>query len=203
MLAGGEHQSSLLGPQTAGAGHPAGLPSRRGLVRWRRVAGWARSRCALAARCGASGRMAGGLLLVLLAAPAVGQDLGGTWRGAYQCAQGNTALALTIEPRKGGALGALFHFEAAADNPDVPTGCFEMEGRFDPATGQVELSPLRWLLRPKDYVMVGLVGRLTGPGNRIQGQVRGPGCTAFVLERAPGPPAGAACRSGAPLLSLR
>jgi hypothetical protein len=142
--------------------------------------------------------------MLLLAVPAAAQqDLRGTWRGAYQCAQGNTALALSIEPRKDGSLTALFHFEAAADNPGVPTGCFEMEGDFDPATGQADLRPLRWVLRPAGYIMVGLAGRLSGMGDRLEGRVRGPGCTAFLVERAPGPPATEACRSGAPLLSLR
>lgn len=143
-------------------------------------------------------------LLVLLAAPAAAQDaLRGTWRGAYHCNQGNTALALTIDARKDGTLTALFHFEAASDNPGVPTGCFAMEGSHDPATGRTELRPLNWVLRPGFYVMVGLDGVLSAEGDRIEGRVLGPGCTAFRLERAPGPAAAAACRSGAPLLSLR
>lgn len=143
-------------------------------------------------------------LFLLLAAPAAAQDgIGGTWRGAYVCAQGNTALALTIEPRKDGTLAALFHFEAAPDNPEVPTGCFEMNGRHDPATGRLAFSPVRWLRRPPFYVMVGLEGRVSGGGQRIEGRVLGPGCTVFMLDRAPGPPAGDACRAGGPLLSLR
>lgn len=143
-------------------------------------------------------------LLVLLAAPAMAQDgLRGTWRGAYHCNQGNTALALTIEPRKDGSLAALFHFELAADNPGVPTGCFEMEGRFEPATGQMMLRPVRWVLRPGGYLMVGLDGLVSVEGERMEGAVRGPGCTAFRIERAPGPAAAEACRTGAPLLSLR
>lgn len=141
-------------------------------------------------------------LLVLLAAPAAAQDeLRGTWRGGYICAQGHTALALTIEPRKDGRLTALFHFEAATDNPGVPAGCFEMEGRHDPATGRVSLEPLRWVLRPAHYLMVGLDGAIAQ--GAIEGTVAGPGCTAFRVERAPGPSAAAACRTGAPLLSLR
>ena len=144
------------------------------------------------------------LASLALAAPALAQDaLRGTWRGAYHCNQGNTALALTIEPRKGGSLTALFHFEAATDNPGVPAGCFEMEGRHDPATGRLALLPLRWILRPPNSLMVGLEGTLSGAGSRIEGLVAGPGCTAFRVERAPGPPAAEACRSGAPLLSLR
>jgi hypothetical protein len=141
---------------------------------------------------------------VLAAAPATAQeDLRGTWRGDYVCAQGNTALALTIEPRKDGGLSALFHFEAAPDNPDVPTGCFEMQGRFTPATGDVVLAPMRWVRRPANYLMVGLEGRLAPEGTRIEGLVQGPGCTLFQVQRVAGMASAEACRSGAPLLSLR
>lgn len=141
-------------------------------------------------------------LLLLLAAPAAAQEeLRGTWRGGYICAQGHTALALTIEPRKDGMLTALFHFEAATDNPGVPTGCFEMEGRHEAATGRVALQPRRWILRPANYLMVGLDG--TAAQGVLEGVVAGPGCAAFRVERVPGPPADQACRSGAPLLSLR
>ncbi|BDG72336.1 hypothetical protein [Roseomonas fluvialis] len=150
-------------------------------------------------------RAAAALLGALaLATPAVAQEeLRGTWRGDYICAQGNTALALTIEPAKDGRLSALFHFEAAPDNPDVPTGCYEMQGGYTPATRQVTLGPQRWLRRPPNYVMVGLEGHLSADGGEIQGRVQGPGCSFFRVERAPDAPSAAACRAGAPLLSLR
>lgn len=136
------------------------------------------------------------------ATPAIAQEqLRGTWRGSYVCAQGHTALALTIEPAKDGTLSALFHFEAATDNPGVPTGCFEMRGRFDPATGRVALVQQRWLRHPQDYLMVDLEGRVSG--DRLHGSVLGPYCTTFDLRRVPGQSDAAACRSGAPLLSLR
>jgi hypothetical protein len=148
-------------------------------------------------------RAAALLAAVLAAASAAAQDgLRGTWRGGYVCAQGHTALALGIEPRKDGTVIALFHFEAAPDNPEVPTGCFEMEGRLDPVTGELALAPQRWLLRPGGYVMVGLVGRVS-PEGVFAGVVRGPGCTDFRVERVSAAVAGQACRAGAPLLSLR
>jgi hypothetical protein len=149
-------------------------------------------------------RAAALLLAGLLAgAPAAAQDgLRGTWRGDYVCAQGNTALALSLEQRKDGTIAALFHFEAAPDNPEVPTGCFAMEGRLDPTTGDLALAPRRWLLRPGGYVMVGLVGRVT-PEGVFEGSVRGPGCTTFRVERVSTEISERACRAGAPLLSLR
>lgn len=147
---------------------------------------------------------AGMLAAALLAAPAAAQEeLRGTWRGDYVCAQGNTALALTIEPGKDGAFAALFHFEAVPDNPAVPTGCFEMMGRFTPMTGEAAFLPLRWLRRPADYVMVGLEGRLSPDGSVLEGLVQGPGCSSFSVRRVSGTAAAAACRAGAPLLSLR
>jgi hypothetical protein len=144
------------------------------------------------------------LAAALLATPATAQeDLRGTWRGDYICAQGNTALALTIEPRADGMLSALFHFEAAPDNPDVPTGCYEMQGRYTPATREVAFGPQRWLRRPQNYVMVGLEGHLSSDGSEIQGLVQGPGCSFFRVQRVADAPSAAACRAGAPLLSLR
>jgi hypothetical protein len=149
-------------------------------------------------------RAAAALLAAAIGAtPAVAQDgLRGTWRGGYVCAQGPTALALSLEPRKDGTVAALFHFEAAPDNPEVPTGCFEMQGRINPATGELALAPQRWLLRPGGYVMVGLVGQVT-PEGVYAGRVRGPGCTEFRVERVSAEVAAEACRAGAPLLSLR
>ena len=143
-------------------------------------------------------------LLFLIAAPAAAQEgLRGTWRGGYVCGQGHTALALTIEPRKDGTFSALFHFEAASDNPGVPTGCYEMQGRLDPATGRVRFRQQRWLLRPADYVMVDLEGQLSPAGDRIAGRVIGPFCTEFQVELVPGRSDAEACRRGAPLISLR
>jgi hypothetical protein len=148
--------------------------------------------------------VAAALLVGLVAtAPAAAQDgLRGTWRGSYACAQGETALALSLEPRKDGSIAALFHFEAVPDNPDVPTGCFAMEGRFSAATGELALAPARWLSRPAGYVMVGLVGQVT-PEGVFAGAVRGPGCTGFRVERVSAAVVEQACRAGAPLLSLR
>ncbi|MBR0653373.1 hypothetical protein GXW78_27225 [Roseomonas terrae] len=143
-------------------------------------------------------------LLVLLATPAVAQEqLRGTWRGSYVCAQGHTALALTIEPDKPGTFSAFFHFEAPSDNPGVPTGCYEMQGRFDPTTRQMVLNQRRWVLKPPNYVMVDLSGQLSPGGDRIEGQVHGPFCATFQVDRAPGPPAAEACRRGEPVISLR
>ncbi len=146
------------------------------------------------------------LLLLLLAGPAAAQEDGiaGTWTGTYVCAQGNTAVSLTITPEGDGPrVGALFHFEAVPDNPDVPTGCYEMAGEYDALRRRLRLSPWRWLRRPPAYVMVGLDGLLSPDGSTLAGQVKGPGCSDFLVTRAARPADPEACRRGGPLLSLR
>ncbi len=143
-------------------------------------------------------------LLLLLALPASAQDgARGTWSGHYTCAQGNTALSLTITPLEGSRVSALFHFEAPANNPGVPTGCFEMLGDFDPASARLELRPWRWLHRPPGWVMVGIDGQIGADGLGLTGTVRGPGCTVFALTRREAPGAAKSCRAGGALLSLR
>ena len=138
-------------------------------------------------------RRAAALLLCLAAAPAAAQGIGGTWRGTYNCGQGNTALTLTIAPAGKERVNALFHFEPAFDNPGVPAGCFEMTGRFEALSGRLTLDPSFWIARPDDYVMVGLRGEMRG--DATPGQVEGPGCTEFRLARRSIPRAIAACRS--------
>ncbi|CAG4904006.1 unnamed protein product [Acidocella sp. C78] len=113
--------------------------------------------------------------------------LAGRWSGHYHCAQGDTALDLTISPAGTGRLRALFFFHALAGNPHVPPGCFSMAGRYDAASGSVALNPTMWLLRPHHFVWVGLRGRMEGAGGAITGRIDGPGCTDFSLVRVYGP----------------
>ena len=139
-------------------------------------------------------RRAAALLLCLAAAPAAAQEIAGSWRGTYTCGQGNTALTLTIAALDKERVSALFHFEAAPDNPGVPSGCFEMSGRFDARTGRLALAPGFWIARPQGYEMVGLEGQLGADGMAMSGRVDHPTCTSFQLVRRVIPNAIAACR---------
>lgn len=117
---------------------------------------------------------------------AVGQVVpspAGDWTGTYICMQGETSLRLTITPKIGGGVDALFHFGRLPSNPGVPEGCFLMTGTFDPPTGRLTLIPTRWLLHPYTFVTVELDGALDPSGSQISGTVAGPGCTTFELSR--------------------
>ncbi|HKM65512.1 MAG TPA: hypothetical protein VJY39_23785 [Acidisphaera sp.] len=119
----------------------------------------------------------------------------GTYTGTYRCGQGMTALSLSIRAAQDGSLSALFYFHAAAGNPGVPKGCFDMHGQWDARTGAVSLQAGAWLLRPPNYVTVDLQGHLTK--GFLGGTVIGPGCTDFSLQADDSPPAPPAeCTSG-------
>ncbi|HTI00652.1 MAG TPA: hypothetical protein VL752_06860 [Acidisoma sp.] len=103
----------------------------------------------------------------------------GVWRGVYQCAQGLTGAMLTLTVAPDGTAAGLFEFFAIKQNPGVPRGCFEMAGRLDQA-GHLALAPGAWRLRPPGFVTVGLDGQAIA-GDRLVGEVQGPGCVNFAL----------------------
>jgi hypothetical protein len=114
----------------------------------------------------------------------------GVWRGVYQCAQGLTGAMLTLTVAPDGTAAGLFEFFPITQNPAVPRGCFEMAGRMEP-NGHITLAPGAWRLRPPGFVTVGLVGAQIA-GDRLVGEVQGPGCLNFALQPVkPGPLAAA------------
>lgn len=137
-------------------------------------------------------RRAAAALLLVLATPAAAQGIAGSWQGTYVCRQGTSALTLTIATNDKARIAALFQFGPTADNPGVPQGCFEMAGRFEPATGTLQLEPAFWIVQPPGYLMVGVDGALRG--DTLTGRIEGPGCTEFRLVRRAVPDAIAACR---------
>ena len=89
------------------------------------------------------------------------------FKGNYVCAQGVTRLGLRIldAPRDGKTI-AVFSFGSTYENPDVPSGAFQVEGKVD--GGTISLSPVAWIARPTPYyVMVGLTDHLAMEGNHF------------------------------------
>lgn len=121
-------------------------------------------------------------------APAGPAAITGTWTGTYTCLQGRTGLTLTIDEASPDQVRATFHFYADPSNPGVPSGCFNQTGSYDPATRRLTLAGGRWIVRPRDYETVGLVGTLDSAGAVLAGRVtQAEGCTTFRLERRPPP----------------
>jgi outer membrane protein OmpA-like peptidoglycan-associated protein len=136
--------------------------------------------------------------LCLAALPVRGEDARtvlGEWVGTYVCAQGLTGLTLTISEATPTSARALFHFYADPRNPGVPTGCFTMNGEYNPETGQLQLEGNEWLQRPRGYWVVNFDGEVDAEGKSFAGVVTGPrNCTRFDLARTASPaPASSQC----------
>lgn len=113
----------------------------------------------------------------------------GPWVGTYVCSQGLTGLTLSITEATPTRASALFHFYADPRNPRVPTGCFTMDGTYDPASGRLQLKGREWLLKASGYRVVHFDGHVDAEGRSFTGQVSGaPSCKRFDLGRT-APPA--------------
>lgn len=109
------------------------------------------------------------------------------WSGSYTCAQGVTAVRLTIEARTtGGPAMALFQFGPHTDNRHLPTGSFWMTGHIERnAQGQlvVALVPDRWKQQPAGWVMVPLAAVTDREERTLSGAIQFEGCGAFTAQR--------------------
>lgn len=105
------------------------------------------------------------------------------WAGIYRCAQGLTGARLVLTVGAGGAVHGVFEFYGIPENPQVPRGCFEVNGRLGSDSG-LHLQPGAWRLRPPSYVSVALSGQEIA-GERLVGRVIGPGCGNFTLDPLP------------------
>jgi hypothetical protein len=114
------------------------------------------------------------------AQPADASALSGRWTGTYECAQGTTALELSLRGNAHGIVQGTFEFAATSQNTDVPTGAYPVMGRF---TGtSLVLRPIDAPDLPGGYVPVGV--QATVSGRRMTGVIHGPGCGALMLARA-------------------
>ena len=105
------------------------------------------------------------------------------WEGRYLCAQGSTALTLTVRPVGGDVVTAIFAFGPTPENPDVPRGSYTMRGTLSAGSHTVHLVPERWLAQPSGYVMVGMTGTFDVQRGVMQGSIDHPGCGPFQLRR--------------------
>lgn len=109
------------------------------------------------------------------------------WRGFYECAQGRTAVQLTLDIDTDGTAKAIFDFGPHADNPDLPPGSYRLLGtsRADGTKLTFELVPERWISQPPNYEMVGLTAVTGSRRQRMRGRITNPLCGAFDVQRMP------------------
>lgn len=109
----------------------------------------------------------------------------GVWRGAYVCYQGRTGMTLVLGRYEDGTVDGVMHFyPTESGSPDVPRGTYVVRATRN--GGRVVMTPVIWLERPTDYVMVGLSGFIDKNTGLLTGKMQFDGCTDFALARLPG-----------------
>ncbi len=110
----------------------------------------------------------------------------GEWTGKYVCGQGVTTIRLVVVSTGAGGARAVAHFFPTPENPRVPEGCFALTGLFDQVSGEFGLRQANWIVRPRGYSMVDLIGTVDAKGTAFGGRISGlKGCSTFSLTREP------------------
>lgn len=108
------------------------------------------------------------------------------WDGRYECAQGVTAVKLTLDVEPDGRARAIFDFGPLADNPTLPNGSFRLRGTAKPIDDAIEinLQPDEWIDRPDNYEMVGLRAGVDATRRGIRGRILNDSCDWLDAKRA-------------------
>ena len=101
---------------------------------------------------------------------------GQNWQGAYNCAQGNTALNLQITNVNENNINALFFFNYA----NVKKGVFKLVGNYDEVSGKLVFEPREWIQRPSGYRTVSMDGFVKG--DIYYGKITTAGCSNFQVK---------------------
>ena len=119
------------------------------------------------------------------AAQPAGRTMSGEWSGKYNCRQGVTGVHVVFSED---GSRALFHFYGVPENPGVPEGCFTMSGSFDAASGKLNLTASKWIVRPRNYLTADVTGDLDASGQNFAGRIVDvSGCSNILMSRAPSP----------------
>lgn len=107
------------------------------------------------------------------------------WSGAYHCAQGLTAVTLTLDVTGAGDATAIFAFGPLEENPSLPRGSYRMRGRLFPrgSSLQLRLDPDAWIDQPAGYMMVGLDVTVDTTRRYLDGRITDERCGQVTLRR--------------------
>lgn len=81
------------------------------------------------------------------------------------------------------SVSAVFQFYGTNSNPNLPSGKYLMEGRYNKKDGKLSLGGVGWIDRPKNYDMVPLSGMINGQEDTFVGRIESIGCNNFTLKR--------------------
>lgn len=81
------------------------------------------------------------------------------------------------------SLEATFNFYGTQSNPNLPSGKYIMNGKWDRESGKLTLGGVAWIERPPRYDMVPLSGKMDAAAGTFTGRIEAIGCKEFVLNR--------------------
>ena len=102
------------------------------------------------------------------------------WSGAYNCAQGPTTAVFHVTSISNDVVDGTFDFKYAG-NGNTVMGQYKLHGKMT-ASGDVDLDPGDWIVRPKNYAAVGLHGTITD-NKLFTGTMKSSSCSTFSLLR--------------------
>ena len=99
-----------------------------------------------------------------------------TWEGWYKCSNIKTDLSVKIISCVGNRITAIFKFDTGKVK-----GSYYVTGEYNPSTHAIDLKPNKWINKPFGYVMVGIMGTVSGNGRTWNGDVTNGRCDDFML----------------------
>jgi hypothetical protein len=115
------------------------------------------------------------------------------WRGTYTCAQGVTALQLSLDrtcPNDAECrFAGVFRFGGVPENPGVPDGAYRITGTMTTdARDELVITALpgEWLDQPEGYEPVGFTATSDPGRTRLHGTIQNPDCSALDVTRVDG-----------------
>lgn len=117
-----------------------------------------------------------------VAAPPSGCGIlpGSSYEGQYVCAQGQTAMSLTVVDVEGARVqfrGDFYH--AGTDT----RGAYLLRGYCNERTRRLVLIPTGWVQQPPGYIMVGMSGVVGVGGRTFSGRMLHRSCGEFSFAR--------------------
>src|SRR5262249_6980375 len=103
----------------------------------------------------------------------------------YNCAQGATAVRLSLDIDPDGATTGVFTFSALPENPHVPSGAYRLRGTTTARSGviTVEVDGDSWIDQPPGYVMVGINASSDPARRNLSGRITNGSCGAIDVDR--------------------
>jgi hypothetical protein len=108
------------------------------------------------------------------------------WTGRYTCTQGLTGVTLVIDMTPEGDATVIFGFGPISENPNLPTGSYELRGRAELQPDrrfELRVTPHHWIQQPPGYSMVPLTLTSDRAHRMLSGKIEHGNCGTIEVKR--------------------